>query len=165
MSATPRLQLPFLFVGQAQKEFTHNEALQTLDLVVACTVQGPPQSDPPSAPQLGTCYIVGTAAAAAWAGRDRCIAGWSTGGWRFIAPQEGMSAYEAVSGISYLFRAGEWEAGIVRAGSLEIGGQKVVGARAPAIANPTGGGTVDIEARVALEALLATLREHGLIEA
>jgi len=35
MAATPRLSLPFLSVGQAQKEFTHNESLQTLDALVA----------------------------------------------------------------------------------------------------------------------------------
>ena len=35
MNGTPRLSLPFLSPGQAQKEFTHNEALQILDAVVA----------------------------------------------------------------------------------------------------------------------------------
>ena len=40
MSGTPRLDLPFLSAGQAQKEFTHNEALQTLDLIVAAGSRG-----------------------------------------------------------------------------------------------------------------------------
>ena len=39
MAGTPRLALPLLSVGQAQKEFTHNESLQTLDLLVAGTVE------------------------------------------------------------------------------------------------------------------------------
>ncbi len=39
MAATPRLALPFLTAGQAQKEFYHNEALQTLDMVAAAAVE------------------------------------------------------------------------------------------------------------------------------
>ena len=35
MSNTPRLRVPFLSPGQAQKEFFHNEALQTFDILVA----------------------------------------------------------------------------------------------------------------------------------
>jgi hypothetical protein len=38
-----------------------------------------------------------------------------------------------------------------------------VGPQAAAIASPAGGSIVDVEARAALGALLATLREHGLI--
>jgi hypothetical protein len=52
----------------------------------------------------------------------------------------------------------------VRASSLLIDGQQVVGARAAAIAAPSGGSTVDAEARVAVEAILAAMRQHGLIE-
>jgi hypothetical protein len=51
MSGSARLNMPFLIPGQAQKEFFHNEALQTLDLVAAAAVEEGPRSDPPPRPR------------------------------------------------------------------------------------------------------------------
>ena len=47
--------------------------------------------------------------------------------------------------------------------SMKIAGTKVVGAQAAAIADASGGATVDTEARAALNDLLAKLRTHGII--
>src|SRR5581483_2077842 len=69
MSTTPRLDLPFLAVGQAQKEFTHNEALQTLDALVAGAVEGAPLPAPPVSPALGSCYMVAAEATECCAAR------------------------------------------------------------------------------------------------
>jgi hypothetical protein len=44
-----------------------------------------------------------------------------------------------------------------------IAGQQVVGGRLAAIASPSGGTTIDAEARAAVTQILATLRGHGLI--
>jgi hypothetical protein len=60
-------------------------------------------------------------------------------------------------------RAGAWELGNLRGTSLVLGGLQVVGARAGAITDPSGGTTVDSQARTALSAILAALRQHGLI--
>lgn len=49
------------------------------------------------------------------------------------------------------------------AGGLAIDGTKVIGAQGAAVADATGGATVDAEARTALNTLLARLRAHGLI--
>jgi hypothetical protein len=46
---------------------------------------------------------------------------------------------------------------------VKVGGQQVVGSQAAAIASPSGGATVDAEARTAIDAILAALRAHGLI--
>jgi hypothetical protein len=156
--------LPFLSPGQAQKEFTHNEALQTLDLATACAVQDGPVADPPSSPVAGECYIVGASPTGAWTGRPNAVAGYTSGGWRFIDPPEGMSVYVKASATSATFRQGEWEIGALRAASLIIGGEQVVGGRAAGIAAPAGGATVDGEARAAISSILAALRQHGLIE-
>lgn len=165
MSATPRLSLPFLSVGQSQKEFVHNEALQTLDLLVGGAVEEPPRASPPTAPSLGACYIVDPAATGAWAGQGGCVAGWTSGGWRFVVPAEGMRLHVISAGIDAMFRDGAWELGAMRGSALMIGGQQVVAGRQSAIASPSGGTTIDAQARSALGAILAALRTHGLIEA
>jgi hypothetical protein len=164
MSGTPRLSLPFLSVGQSQKEFVHNEALQTLDILVAGAVEEPPLATPPAAPILGACYIVGTAATDSWSGMSGLIAGWTSGGWRFIAPAEGMRFYVRATGVWATFREGAWEYGAVRGASLLIGDQQVVGSRNAAIAAPSGGSMIDAQARTTLTAILSALRTHGLIE-
>jgi hypothetical protein len=54
--------------------------------------------------------------------------------------------------------------GALRGTQLIIGGLQVVGSRRAAIPAPTGGTTVDLEARTAIDQILAALREHGLVE-
>ncbi len=46
---------------------------------------------------------------------------------------------------------------------VKVNGVKVLGAQGAAVANPTGGATVDTEARAQLSLALAALRTHGLI--
>jgi hypothetical protein len=77
---------------------------------------------------------------------------------------DGMAAYEKSSGSWAVYRAGAWELGNVRGSKLVIGGLQVVGSRATAIADPTGGSTADSQARAAIGQILAALRQHGLIE-
>lgn len=164
MSVTPRLNLPFLSAGQAQKEFTHNEALQTLDAVVATAVEEPPRTAPPSSPAIGACYIVDASPTGAWAGKANYVAAYTSGGWRFVAPIEGLSAYVRSSGVWATYRSGAWEQGMVRGTSILVAGQQVVGSRGAAIASPSGGTTVDSAARSAIDQILAALRQHGLID-
>lgn len=164
MSVTPRLNLPFLSAGQAQKEFTHNEALQTLDAIVAGAVEEPPRTAPPTSPSVGACYIVAPSPTGAWAGKSQFIAAYTSGGWRFVAPLEGMSAYVRSTGVWATYQSGAWELGIVRGTSVVIGGQQVVGSRSSAIASPSGGTTVDSAARSAIDQILTAMRQHGLIE-
>ena len=164
MSGTPRLSLPFLSPGQAQKEFTHNEALQTLDVLVAGAVEEGPRSDPPASPLVGTAFIVGSAPTGAWAGKPQCVAAYTEGGWRFIPAVDGMDLYVKSNETSAAFRAGAWEIGRVRASQVMVNGQQVVGPRGAAIAAATGGTSVDTEARATIAEVLGVLRDHGLIE-
>jgi len=48
-------------------------------------------------------------------------------------------------------------------GEYKVSGTQVVGARQAAIPDASGGATIDVEARAALNQLLAELRTHGLI--
>ena len=110
-----------------------------------------------------------------WFGRksapelDRCgyspppwlRAGEGEGG--FARGVSGLTALDKASGEFATFAGGAWEKGHVRAAKLSVGGNQVVGARLAAVADPTGGATVDAEARTAIAAILARLRLHGLI--
>ena len=141
-----------------------NEALQTLDALVAGAIEEPASANPPTAPAVGACYVVADGATDAWAGFAQSVAAWTSGGWRFISPAEGMSLYERTTGTWTVFRNGAWEAGLVRGSALVIGDEQVVGPRAAAIASPAGGATVDLESRASIDAILEALRQHGLIE-
>jgi len=135
-----------------------------LDLLVAGAVEELPLAAPPISPMLGASYTVAQGAADAWAGKSQCVAGWTSGGWRFVAPVEGMSLFVRATATWAMFRGGAWEIGLLRGDAVVIGGEQVIGSRAAAIADPAGGATVDNEARTAIDAILDALREHGLIE-
>jgi hypothetical protein len=139
-------------------------ALATIDLLVNGSVEGVPIPAPPTAPLLGTLYrVASTGATGAFAGREGMLAGYGAGGWRFVAPVDGMRLTERTSGLEIAFRNGAWSSGMIRASEVAIGGLKVLGARAPAIADATGGSTIDTQARLAVAQILSALRTHGLI--
>ena len=164
MSASARLSLNFLSAGQAQKEFFHNEALQTLDLLVAAAVEEGPRSSPPTSLTAGACYIVGSSPSGAWAGKSQCLTGYTSGGWRFIPPLDGMTAYVKATGTWANYHDGSWDLATLRGARLVLGGVQVVGDRLGAIAGPTSGTTIDVESRTVINQMLAALRQHGLIE-
>lgn len=134
-----------------------------LDTIVAAAVEEEPRNDPPTAPAAASCYIVGAAPTGLWLGHESELAAFSPAGWRFIAPTEGLQAWVKSTSIFAVYRSGVWELGVVRAAQLSIGGQQVVGARAGAIADVTGGSTVDAQARAAIATILGAIRQHGLI--
>ena len=132
-------------------------------MIVAAAVEGLPQAAPPGSPAIGACYIIGASPSGAWAGKAQHLAGWTSGGWRFVAPRDGLNAYVKSSGATAAFRGTAWVIGDVSGAQLSINGVKVVGARGGSIAGPAGGATVDAEARTAVGSILAALRTHGLI--
>lgn len=159
-----RLALPLLYQGQAQKEWTHNEALARLDLLVQAAVEAVGRDDPPAEPEPGQCWIVGPAPEGAWTGQANALAGWTEAGWRFAAPFQGMAVWDRARAIGWRYRDGGWRGGELRGSAVYVDGTRVLGPRAAAIATPDGGGTVDAEARTALDRVLQTLVQHGLIE-
>lgn len=162
-SGSARWGLPFIETGQAQKELVHNEALALVDIAVQAGVEAAGIDQPPSAPVPGTCWIVGAAPTGAWAGHYGALAGWTTSGWRFLAPRDGLAAWDRVARQWMVRVDGAWESGVLRGERLMLAGQRVVGPRAAAIANPSGGTTIDSEARAVLAAVLSAMRTHGLI--
>jgi len=159
-----RLHLPFLVPGQAQKEFFHNEALARIDMVLCAAVEGEALATPPGAPQPGQSWIVAPGATGAWAGRENALASWTEAGWRFVAPCDGMTVWDKGQRFFRRWDAGAWSGGSIRATEIIIEGKQVIGKRQGHIASPSGGSTVDVEARQAITSICATLRSHGLIE-
>jgi len=141
----------------------HNEALQRIDLLLCPLVESVTLSAPPTSPATGTCYLVANDATGAWAGKEGMLAGYSDGGWRYIAPIEGMRVLDRSSGLTVLRTGGGWETGVVRAEEYRVGGLAVVRARQPAISDPAGGTVIDSQCRSAVGSILAMLRTHGLI--
>jgi hypothetical protein len=140
-------------------------ATALLDLLVAASVEAVPVESPPAAPAIGTIYrVAATGTTGAFAGHAGKLAGWTEGGWRFVVPVEGMRLTERTSGLELAYRNGAWTSGAMRANDVSIGGQKVVGARQPAVADPAGGTVIDLQARLTLGQILAALRAHGLID-
>ena len=148
MDVTERLGFPLLSSGQAAKEITHNEALLIADILIGGAVEVPPLNAPPASPVAGQAWIVGTSPSGAWAGKSGHVAGYTAGGWRFIAPADGIYLLVKSTGTFATYRGGAWD----------VGAQA-----AAAVANPSGGVTVDAEARTAIAAMLAAMRSHGLI--
>jgi hypothetical protein len=164
MTQTARLGVQYLQAAQLAKETTVNEGFAAFDLAVCAAVDGFLQNPPPASPVVGNCYIVGGSPTGAWAGHAFAFAGFTAGGWRFIAAFEGLTALDKGSGQTAAFSNGAWEKGHVRGAKLSISGNQVVGGRLAAVADPAGGTVVDAEGRAAIAAILARLRQHGLID-
>jgi hypothetical protein len=112
---------------------------------------------------VGSCWIVPAIASGAWSGRAGAIAGWTSGGWRFVDPSEGMLAWNVAEGVWQQWTGDAWTAGKATANGLWVGGIQVVGTQGAAISAPSGGAIADGEAREAIGAILQALRGHGLI--
>lgn len=160
-----RFGLPFLAAGQAQKELTHNEALALIDIALHSAVENVGLNTPPADPPQGACWIAGPVPTGAWSGHADALACWTDGGWRFVAAADGMRVWVRDQQLWATRRAGGWAIGAELAASLIMDGQQVVGGREPAVANPSGGATIDAEARAAIDAIIARLVAHGLIAA
>ena len=150
--------------GHAQKELFHNEAAGARCGGFGSSRRGALATPPPS-PVVGSSYIfVGSNPTGRWSAHAGKLAFTISGGWRFVALFDGLSALVRSSGTIAVYRNGAWEIGELRGSEVIIDGLKVVGTRAAAITAPAGGSAADREARAAIGAILTALRAHGLIE-
>lgn len=137
--------------------------MRIIDIVAAAAVENVGTNAPPASPIDGQCYVIGTAPTGAWAGHAKAIAGYAPGGWRFVAAVAGMSAFDKASGQTAAYDGTAWSIGAIKGATLKLGASQVVGARLAAVANPTGGTLIDVEARAAITLILDRMRTHGLI--
>ena len=119
-----------------------NEAMIRLDCYVQAHVLGE-IAEPPASPLPGQCWLVGSGASGAWAGADGSIAGWTGHAWQLCEPVPGMAVWDGSAGQRLVFDDA-W--------------------RRPANpALPSGGATIDAEARATLDALIDALRQGGIL--
>ncbi|WEK45627.1 MAG: DUF2793 domain-containing protein [Candidatus Andeanibacterium colombiense] len=145
VSSTPRLALPLLFAGQTQKEYTVNEAIARIDAVLHPAIEGE-AGGPPASPAEGECWLVGDSPSGAWAGHAGELACFSLGTWLFVEPCDGIRVLNRLTGQLRLRRYGGW-------------------ASAGTPTAPSGGTTVDVEARTAITGLIAALADSGILPA
>jgi Protein of unknown function (DUF2793) len=139
-------QLPFLGVGQAQKEITHNEALLLIDALLHPSVQSELQAPPAANTESdnGKSWLIGAAPTGTWAGKAGQIAHWTGGSWRYLTPKDGMRIWNIALHVEMHYINSQWSI-------------------MTAIAAPNGGIVIDIEARSAIAAILLMLRSSGAI--
>lgn len=146
MNETMALKLPLLQPSQAQKHVTVNEALVRLDGLAQITLQSRSIGVPPTSFLDGDCYGLPAGAAGEWAGQDGMLALASNGGWVFVAPQPGWSAWIIDEHARATFVRGDWQVGMVAGAAngaasrfetseleyqLESGGAQLVGLNVP----------------------------------
>ncbi|WP_068094964.1 DUF2793 domain-containing protein [Novosphingobium rosa] len=141
-AASPRLGLPLLYAGQAQKEAFVNESHARLDAAVHCAIEGI-AATPPAAPVEGGNWLVATPASGDWAGQEDCIAARQGGNWLFLEPFDGLRFFNKAS-QQFSHYAGGWKV-------------------APVVSLPQNGTIIDAEARSTLANLVAALQISGIL--
>ena len=107
MANTPNLTMPYLVASQAQKEATHNDALNDIDSLAQLSVISRTLNAPPSSPSAGDTYIVGASPTGAWSGYAHYVATYYSG-WRFKAPKTGWKAWTQNESKLLYFTGSAW---------------------------------------------------------
>jgi hypothetical protein len=143
---TRRHSLPNLYIGQAQKELTYNEALARIDALLHPVAEAKMAAPPIGLTDAsdGLCWLIDSSATGAWLGLTGRLARWSGGSWRYIMPVAGMTIWLASEDKRLFYIAGAWVESNV-------------------IDNPIGGSVIDAEARAATVAILEHLRQISYI--
>ncbi|MEH0197406.1 DUF2793 domain-containing protein [Caulobacter sp. CCNWLY153] len=111
-AATPRLSLPYVAAGQAQKHVTVNEGLARLDGLVQPCVVSRATTVQPASPADGAMWIrPSTATGADWAAApSHSLMRFEAGAWEAITPAAGFTAWIADEGQMAVFTGSAWVA-------------------------------------------------------
>ena len=107
MSVTPNLALTYIAASQAQKEVTHNDALNDLDFLARSSVIDHTLSTPPGSPSTGDTYIIASSPTGASSGSANSVAGYYSG-WRIKAPHAGWAAWTQNGGRLLYYTGSAW---------------------------------------------------------
>jgi superoxide dismutase, Cu-Zn family len=142
ISTSPRHSFPLLFAGQAQKELTVNEALCRADALIHCAIEDQ-LAAPPTSPTEGQCWLIAASPTGDWDGHAGDIACREAGAWLFVTPRDGLRMLNRATGQEMFYRGG-WQVPTTPAA-------------------PTGGTTVDAQARTAINGLISALKLSGIL--
>ncbi|WP_426032359.1 DUF2793 domain-containing protein [Caulobacter sp. DWP3-1-3b2] len=108
--ATPRLSLPYVAAGQAQKHITVNEAFARLDGLVQLAVESRTIVAQPVAPADGAIHILPAAATGAfWAGKAAgLLTRFEAGAWEALTPAAGWLAWVKDEGHAVISDGATW---------------------------------------------------------
>lgn len=104
---TLRLKLPYIVESQAQKEVTHNETLNILDVLLHPVAEGITDI-PPCEAENGQCWIVGDNPTEEWKDKAYNIAQKVEGGWFFVKPIKMLRAWIEVLEQHYIYNGEAW---------------------------------------------------------
>lgn len=108
-NTTGRLLLPYILQSQSQKEVTHNEALNLLDVLLQAVAQDVGLNTPPGSPTVGQCWVVGSSPTGAWAGKANQIAqAVDGGGWYFVVPFKRLRLWNETADEYYVYDGAAW---------------------------------------------------------
>lgn len=116
------LSLPYIQSAQAQKHVTHNEAIETLDVLVQLAVSSRVQASPVANPQDGDRYIVAVGATGAWSGHDGDIAARTDGVWQYYTPNAGWQAWVGDESRQVVFDGTTWIDAPIQTNNLSLVG-------------------------------------------
>lgn len=145
---TSRHKLPLLAVGQAQKEYTHNEALLLVDSLLNPSVRSiidDPEAidDSQNISNETRAWLISDMPSGIWSQRANEIAILTANGFRYIEPIAGMRIFNEQSDCLMIYKDMSWYI-------------------APTLAAPTDGSVIDSQARDSISAILDNLRQFGL---
>ncbi|MGE5565496.1 MAG: DUF2793 domain-containing protein [Parcubacteria group bacterium] len=108
--ATPRLSLPYLAAGQAQKHVTLNESLALLDGLVQTSVESRTTAAQPGSPSDGALYILPSGATGAdWGGKAAStVMRYEAGAWAELPVDEGCVAWVKDEDVPVFFDGADW---------------------------------------------------------
>ncbi|MGE3622962.1 MAG: DUF2793 domain-containing protein [Bdellovibrionales bacterium] len=107
MSTTPHLALDYIVASQAQKEVTHNAALNDLDCLTQLSVIDTALNAPPGSPVEGDTYIIGPSPTGAWSGHAGKVAAYYSG-WTIKTPETGWTAWSRAASRLLYYTGTAW---------------------------------------------------------
>lgn len=108
-NTTGRLLLPYILQSQSQKEVSHNDALNILDVLIQAVAQDVGLNTPPGSPSIGQCWVVGLSPTGAWSGKANYIAqADGAGGWFFVAPFKRLKLWNETADEYVMYDGSAW---------------------------------------------------------
>lgn len=158
-----RYGLPYIHMGQAQKEIAHNEAVARIDTLLHLSVESRTVSAPPANPLLGEVWIVSVKAVDAWNGQSGAIASFDGFGWSFIFPREGCLAWVKDAAQFSVWCRGEWQPATQLRIPERITAAGKIYLPEAGIADPENNFFEDKQARIDISRLMSAMQKAGLM--